>query len=340
MSEEEMLHCYNRGCGKKFDTKNNKDGDCIHHPGYPVFHDAYKGWSCCNKKCTDFTEFLNIKGCTKSYHSNVKPPEPEKQSVDKLKVGEVIEVNAQPLTNGPMLQRPSFNAPQLTLTPIVSATLLEQIRGLTASVEQNAACNKVQIGQSCQNSSCKATYAGPESDDAVCNHHPGEPIFHEGMKYWSCCQKKTTDFSLFLEQPGCVQGKHMWLPKNTGKKVAQCRMDWHQTGAFVVVSIYAKKYQPSLSTIKLNPIRLSVDLYFIEENSRYNLDLELNGVVDIVQSSVNMLPTKVEIKLKKAEPGSWAKLNFPETREIEVKREVQNDENIRAQVEAVDLSDL
>lgn len=36
-----------------------------------MFHDAYKGWSCCNKKSVDFTEFLNIKGCTKSKHSNV-----------------------------------------------------------------------------------------------------------------------------------------------------------------------------------------------------------------------------------------------------------------------------
>lgn len=55
-------------------------------------------------------------------------------------------------------------------------------------------------------------------------------------------------------------------------------MDWHQTGSFVVVSIYAKKYQPDQSSIKLNPIRLTVDLLFIEENSRYNLDLELRGV--------------------------------------------------------------
>lgn len=45
--------------------------ECCHHPGAPVFHDAYKGWSCCNKKSVDFTEFLNIKGCTMSKHSNV-----------------------------------------------------------------------------------------------------------------------------------------------------------------------------------------------------------------------------------------------------------------------------
>lgn len=55
-------------------------------------------------------------------------------------------------------------------------------------------------------------------------------------------------------------------------------MDWHQTGTFIVVSIYAKKYQPDQSIIKVNPIRLIVDLFFVEENSKYNLDLELRGV--------------------------------------------------------------
>jgi len=61
-------------------------------------------------------------------------------------------------------------------------------------------------------------------------------------------------------------------------KMAQCRMDWHQTGSYIVVSIFAKKYLPSQSVIKLNPIHLTVDLFFIEENLRYNLDIELKGV--------------------------------------------------------------
>lgn len=34
-------------------------------------------------------------------------------------------------------------------------------------------------------------------------------------------------------------------------------------------------------------------------------------VVDVSKSTVSMLGTKVEIKLKKAEPGAWAKLDFP-----------------------------
>ncbi|KAG6802346.1 cysteine and histidine-rich domain-containing protein [Apis mellifera caucasica] len=341
MSQEAtLLHCYNRGCGKKFDPNDNKEGDCIYHPGHPVFHDAYKGWSCCNKKCTDFTEFLNIKGCAKSCHSNIKPIEPEKPIIDKSKSNEIIEVIAQPLINEPILERPPFDTPQMTLTPNVSPNLLEQIKGLISNVSKSTFDTKIQIGQSCKNNSCKATYNGPASENEICNHHPGTPIFHEGMKYWSCCQKKTTDFSTFLEQPGCTQGKHIWISKNTDKKV-KCRMDWHQTGSFVVVSIYAKKYQPDQSFIKLNPIRLSVDLFFIEENSRYNLDIELRGIVDVTQSSVNMLPTKVEIKLKKAESGSWAKLDFPRKNEEETEENNQNNENIsNIEIDAVDLSDL
>nr|GEV18382.1 cysteine and histidine-rich domain-containing protein RAR1 [Tanacetum cinerariifolium] len=34
------------------------------------------------------------------------------------------------------------------------------------------------------------------------------PLFHDGMKEWSCCKKKSHDFSLFLEIPGCKTGKH------------------------------------------------------------------------------------------------------------------------------------
>lgn len=341
MSQEStLLTCYNRGCGKKFDPNDNKKDDCVHHPGHPVFHDAYKGWSCCNKKCIDFTEFLNIKGCVKSQHSNVKPPELEKPAVDKSKANEVVEVSPKPINNGPTLERPPFDSPQMTLTPSVSQALMEQIKGLTQNAAENMSGDNVQIGQVCKNNSCKGTYNGPASDEEVCNHHPGVAVFHEGMKYWSCCQKKTTDFATFLDQPGCTQGKHTWSLKNTSKKM-QCRTDWHQTGTFVVVSVFAKKYQPSQSTVKLNPIRLSVDLFFIEENSKYSvLDIELRGIVDVSQSSVSMLPTKLEIKLRKAEPGSWAKLEIPRVVEARNEENVQKDEIISAQIEAVDLSDI
>jgi hypothetical protein len=31
------------------------------------------------------------------------------------------------------------------------------------------------------------------------------------MKYWSCCQRKTSDFDTFLNQEGCQEGSHLWF---------------------------------------------------------------------------------------------------------------------------------
>ena len=66
------------------------EGCCRHHPGVPVFHDALKGWSCCSRRSTDFTEFLNIPGCTNGRHSNEKPPEPEKKPAAEVNCPEVF----------------------------------------------------------------------------------------------------------------------------------------------------------------------------------------------------------------------------------------------------------
>lgn len=41
----------------------------------------------------------------------------------------------------------------------------------------------------------------PTSDE--CKYHPGFPVFHEGMKnYWSCCQRKTSEFQHFSIKKG------------------------------------------------------------------------------------------------------------------------------------------
>lgn len=53
-----------------------------------------------------------------------------------------------------------------------------------------------------------------------------------------------------------------------------------------------------------------------------------------------MLPTKVEIKLKKAEPGSWSTLDIPRKEELEINESIGDVTNLNAQMEAVDLSDI
>lgn len=54
-----------------------------------------------------------------------------------------------------------------------------------------------------------------------------------------------------------------------------------------------------------------------------------------------MLPTKVEIKLRKAEPGSWSQLSIPRASQESPKtEETKESDHISDRVEAVDLSDL
>lgn len=200
---------------------------CRHHPGEPIFHDAYKGWSCCNKKCTDFTEFLNIKGCSVSNHSNVKLPEPEKVKNDEIMKEEIIEV--KPIFI-PRLERPPLDTPmvrqfidnvlsvnvrklQVILTPEIAPSLKEQIKETNTEPEQKTKekdSNEIVIGTLCKRG-CNTSYIGPETDQTVCMYHNGSPIFHEGLKFWSCCQKRTTDFNAFLSQVGCTKGTHLWI---------------------------------------------------------------------------------------------------------------------------------
>ncbi|KAJ4793704.1 Cysteine and histidine-rich domain-containing protein RAR1 [Rhynchospora pubera] len=60
----------------------------------------------------------------------------------------------------------------------------------------------------CQRFGCDATFTEEDNADDSCRYHPSGPIFHDGMKEWSCCKQRSHDFSLFLAIPGCKTGKH------------------------------------------------------------------------------------------------------------------------------------
>nr|XP_015623436.1 cysteine and histidine-rich domain-containing protein RAR1 isoform X2 [Oryza sativa Japonica Group]Q6EPW7.2 RecName: Full=Cysteine and histidine-rich domain-containing protein RAR1; AltName: Full=CHORD domain-containing protein RAR1; AltName: Full=OsRAR1; AltName: Full=Protein REQUIRED FOR MLA12 RESISTANCE 1 [Oryza sativa Japonica Group] len=60
----------------------------------------------------------------------------------------------------------------------------------------------------CQRIGCDATFTDDNNPDGSCQYHPSGPMFHDGMKQWSCCKQKSHDFSLFLAIPGCKTGKH------------------------------------------------------------------------------------------------------------------------------------
>ncbi|KAF5898217.1 cysteine and histidine-rich domain-containing protein 1, partial [Clarias magur] len=266
--------CYNKGCGQRFDPEKNLDGQCTYHPGVPVFHDALKGWSCCKRRTTDFSDFLSIAGCTKGPHNQEKPPEPikpevrtsgEKKDVDdfKPKFDESIIQAPKPVQ---AIQRPSPDEPLSRLPQKVSASLkqaLEKLKGSENTPEKkDNDDDEIKIGTSCKNGGCTKTFSGTGSNEELCLYHAGFPIFHEGMKYWSCCKRKTSDFNTFLSQEGCTKGKHLWRKKDSGKKVVPCRFDWHQTGSQVTITVYAKNSIPELSYVDANSTQLDIHIIF------------------------------------------------------------------------------
>ena len=133
---------------------------CQHHPGVPVFHDALKGWSCCNKKSTDFSQFLSIPGCSKAPHSNEKPVEPEKPApkIDeniKPVDFDILEKRKQP----ELTPRPLEDEPLKELRRTVAPTLASALEKLNESMKNlplDDDVNKpIPVGTPCKNATCQ-----------------------------------------------------------------------------------------------------------------------------------------------------------------------------------------
>ena len=127
------------------------------------------------------------------------------------------------------------------------------------------------------------------------------------MKYWSCCQRKTSDFDNFLNQEGCTIGKHLWFKTQT--EAVQVKHDFHQAGNnFAILTVYSKNSNPEKTTIKANKIKLEIDVSFEGGSKQFQKSFDLFGVIKPEESKVEFYQTKVEIKLKKADVVSWPKL--------------------------------
>jgi len=364
MTVQELM-CYNRGCGKTFDPRQNSPDSvaCRHHPGSPFFHETYKGWTCCNKKSTDFTDFLNTPGCATGPHSREKPVEPEsitgkiddrslEQQLAELNGGGSHEATPEPVQLV-RLPRPDWKTtPLVRIQAVPSVAFKRTLDAATQNgdvtgspVSQVASVGggdgQIKEGEPCKNAGCNKVYGGP-SANTDCIYHPGVPIFHEGMKFWSCCTRKTSDFESFLNQAGCTTGACKWTKDSAGSASVKCRYDWHQTATHITVAIYAKKYDHKSVTLDLNPIRFKFHVYFPQEAGSFDLDLELKGVVEVEGSSCTLTGTKIEMKMKKAEPGSWARLDVPRPVAAAAAKtpEVKKEEEEESKVDALDLDNL
>eukprot|EP00051_Salpingoeca_urceolata_P024629 m.434967 g.434967 ORF g.434967 m.434967 type:complete len:316 (-) comp20254_c3_seq4:76-1023(-) len=307
---EQASKCYNKGCNKSFTEAENVGEPCKFHPGDPVFHEGYKFWSCCEKRrFTDFTAFLDHPGCTLGLHSNVKPKPKEKEKIEPLGKGEIIQVNTaepagerQPIKE--QLPNDKSTAPLVEKTLEVTSSLKRALEKLQLAPQQQAAAGAIEVkeGDPCHHNGCKLRY--PSS--APCKYHPGTPVFHEGMKFWSCCQKKKThDFDEFLGLAGCTEGECLWeKPTEQQLEIKPCRHDFFQTGPDAVLTIFAKKINPEQSSVKMNENTLVLSIVY-EQTRKHEMNLHLAGRVIPEECTVTLFSTKMEIKLRKAAAEGW-----------------------------------
>ena len=60
----------------------------------------------------------------------------------------------------------------------------------------------------CKRHGCLKHYQEADNQEGACHFHPGQPIFHDLKKGWTCCNKIVYDWDEFQKLPTCATGKH------------------------------------------------------------------------------------------------------------------------------------
>lgn len=73
----------------------------------------------------------------------------------------------------------------------------------------------------CKRRGCISVFAAEVTstrpDNEECIYHPGQALFHEGSKGWTCCKRRVLEFDDFLNIEGCTRKKkHLFVGR--GKK--------------------------------------------------------------------------------------------------------------------------
>ncbi|KAL9589021.1 MAG: hypothetical protein Q9203_002188 [Teloschistes exilis] len=181
--------------------------------------------------------------------------------------------------------------------------------------------------KTCRRRGCNANSSTDERsssrDDEKCIYHPGQPIFHEGSKGWSCCKRRVLEFDEFMKIEGCKRKKrHMFVGsgKNDGNEEAlsTVRHDFYQTPTTVIASYFLKKIDKERAKINFSSqCEVILDLP-TADNKRYKTNVPLFGQIDTTKSTSKIMGTKLELTLAKLDGASWPTLRSDETRTNEI----------------------
>ncbi|GAB4820816.1 hypothetical protein N2152v2_007862 [Parachlorella kessleri] len=90
---------------------------------------------------------------------------------------------------------------------------------------------------------------------------------------------------------------------------AKYRHQWFQMPDKVEVNVLAKGLKKEQVSVSIEPERLRVAINSPDGQEDYSLDVALHAAVVPARSKYEVLSTKVEVKLAKAEPKQWASLD-------------------------------
>lgn len=293
-----MSTCTRNGCGQIYTEQRNSEMSCQYHPGQPKFHEGLKGWTCCEPRVHSFDEFLELKGCTLGLHSKEPKHKDDPFKADLTKHDDVLPAEV----------------PTPAPASVESQTPAKTAQELPPAIDEDPEGTVVAKGAGCKRNGCNAAFVSEEESHGMdqCQFHPGQAVFHEGNKGWSCCKPRVTDFDEFMEIAGCHRGRHMFVGTQSAieqkkQQATKCRRDFYQSGSQVIASIYAKKINRETSSIVIGPQSIKIHLVY-GGDAVYDDEIELFGEVDPETSTFEYLSTKVEITLAKQASGQWSSL--------------------------------
>ncbi|KJX99995.1 cord and cs domain containing protein [Zymoseptoria brevis] len=305
--------CVHKGCEKLF---SDPEDACVYHPGPPVFHEGQKGWKCCKPRVLTFDEFMTISPCTTGKHTTVddtpaEEPKPNNEEVEaKIKAQqEKKDTLPPPVARAPV----AASTPQPAASP---APPEEEDDDPSLSIRDNASCKR---------KGCGVQYkSGQNRDEEECVHHPGQAIFHEGSKGWTCCKRRVLEFDEFMKIQGCKsKSRHLFVGKkrdaDAEELVNEVRNDFYQTATTVIASLYLKMIDKERSKVEFSEDGKAVELDLVtSDKKRYQTTMLLFGPIDSKESKFKIMGTKLELTLAKASTAGWPVLRAtdPHTGEI------------------------
>ena len=114
----------------------------------------------------------------------------------------------------------------------------------------------------------------------------------------------------FLKIPGCTTSAHRFLsppPVPQAQETietVQCREDFYQTQQTCVLAVFAKKIDQSSLHVDFLPRQLIINFIF-DPRKCYSATIPLYDEIVPESSKYEVLSTKLEITMKKANGASW-----------------------------------